>query len=260
MAHSSLAFGSAGDGPAVVLLHAFPYDRTLWRPQVEGLADGYRVVTVDLPGFGRTPVPAGGWTVDEAADAVADTLDGLGLTEPVVVGGLSMGGYVALAVARRHPQRLRGLILADTRAEPDGDEAKAGRAKTMELARAKGAEAVFEDAIPKQLCEVTRDGRPAVVAEARQIAGRQSVEGIVAALAALRDRPDARPGLADIRVPTLVLVGEHDAITPLAAAEVLAKGIAGARLEVLPAAGHLSNLETPAVFTSAVRAFLSEVR
>lgn len=257
MTRSSLAVGSAGDGPAVVLLHAFPYDRAMWAPQVRGLSDEYRVITPDLPGFGGTPAPPGGWTVDAAADAVADTLDSLGLADPVVLAGLSMGGYVALAFARRHPRRLRGLILADTRAEPDSKDARAGRAKTAELAKENGAAAVFEDALPKQLCEVTRTGRPGVVAEARAIAGRQSVEGVVAALVALRDRPDARPGLRDIRLPTLVLVGEHDAITPLAAAEELVRGIAGARLEVLPAAGHLSNLETPDVFTGAVRAFLA---
>ena len=168
-----------------------------------------------------------------------------------------MGGYVALAFARRHPQRLRALILADTRAEPDS--AEAGRAKTAELAKAGGAAAVFEDAAAKQLSEYTRSHRPEVVAEARRIAARQSADGVVAALAALRDRPDARPGLGAIRVPTLVLVGSDDAITPPAAARVLADGIPGATLVSLPTAGHLSNLETPDAFTAAVRTYLTGV-
>lgn len=259
MTRSPLAFEAVGTGPPLVLLHAFPYDRAMWRPQCEALSGGHRILAFDLPGLGETPLPAGGWTVDEAADAVVETLDGLGLAEPVTLGGLSMGGYVALAFARRHPQRLRGLILADTRAEPDSPEAKAGRAKTIELVKAEGAAAVFEDAMPKQLSEHTRSQRPDVVAEARRIAGRQSVEGITAALAALRDRPDARPGLAAIGVPTLVLVGADDVVTPPAAAQVLADGIRGATLVTLPTAGHLSNLETPDVFTAAVREFLTGV-
>ena len=254
MTDSPLAVESVGDGPPVVLLHAFPYDRAMWGPQ-RSLASRCRLLLPDLPGFGDTP--AGEWTVDAAADRLAAGLDAVGVTGAVAVGGLSMGGYVALAFARRHPQRLRALILADTRAEPDSPEAKAGRTKTAEVAKGGGAAAVFDDVVAKQLSEYTRSRRPEVVAAARQIASRQSVEGVIAALAALRDRPEARPDLAAIAVPTLVLVGSDDAITPPAAARVLADGIPGATLQEVPTAGHLSNLETPAEFTAAVRSFLA---
>ncbi len=148
MTDSPLAVESIGDGPPVVLLHAFPYDRAMWGLQ-RSLASRCRLLLPDLPGFGDTP--ACEWMIDAAADRLAAALDSFGVTDPVAVGGLSLGGYVALAFARRHPQRLRALVLADTRAEPDSPEAKAGRAKTAELAKAGGAVAVFEDAVAKQL-------------------------------------------------------------------------------------------------------------
>jgi pimeloyl-ACP methyl ester carboxylesterase len=246
-----LAVTDRGSGPTVVLLHAFPLSRQMWEPQVATLSDRYRVVAPDLYGFGDTPLPQGGWTVDSMADAVAGLVDG-----PVVLGGLSMGGYVALAFARRHPGRLRGLILADTKAEADGPEARAARDKMIALANEKGTAAVVDEMVPKLLGATTRKSRPEVEKEVRRIGSAQSAGGVAAALAALRDRPDATPGLGNIRVPTLVVVGVEDGVTPPDAARKLAAGIPGATLEEIPAAGHLSNLEDPAAFTAAVRRFL----
>lgn len=243
--------------PTIVLLHAFPLSSAMWRPQVDGLSDRYRVVAPDLPGFGEAAgVP--GWTVDSAADELAKFLEGSD-SQPVVVGGLSMGGYVALAFARRHPGLLRGLILADTKAEPDADCAKANRDRMMAFARDHGPAAVIDAMIGNMVGPRTTADRPEVVAEVKRIAGSQSVDAIVAALTALRDRPDATPGLADIRVPTLVIVGEDDILTPPATATAMAAAIPHARLEVLPSAGHLANLETPDAFTAAVRAFVDSL-
>jgi pimeloyl-ACP methyl ester carboxylesterase len=252
----TLAYESVGDGRPVVLLHAFPLCREMWAAQ-RGLADRFRVVTPDLFGFGGSPVPAAGWTMDAMAEALAAFLPGIGIDQPVVLGGLSMGGYAALAFARKYPDRLRGLVLADTKAEADTAEAKTNRDKTIAFARENSAEAVVEQMLPKLLGDFTRANRPNVVAAVRRIGSAQSVDGVAAALAALRDRPDATATLSHIRVPTLVAVGAEDTLTPPDGAKKMADAIPDAKLEVIPTAGHLSNLECPSEFTTAVRMFLA---
>jgi len=250
-----IAYADRGAGPGLVLLHAFPLDSSMWRHQVAALADRCRVIAPDLPGFGGSAVSAG-LTLDSAADVVAELLDHLGVNERVVVGGLSMGGYAALAFARLYPQRVRALVLADTKADPDDETARANRDKAIQLATDQGPAAVIEQMLPKLLAPVTRDTKPDVVRWVKETASRQRAEGLVVALKALRDRPDARPGLSHISFPTLVVVGEHDAATPPDRARELAGGIPNARLVTIPDAGHLSNLEDPVAFTNAVREFL----
>jgi pimeloyl-ACP methyl ester carboxylesterase len=250
-----IAYEEIGAGPVVVLLHAFPFDAGMWRPQIDVLADRYRFVVPDLPGFGQSAVSAG-LTIDALADIVAELLDHLGINERVVIGGLSMGGYAALAFARLYPQRLRALVLADTKAEPDDESARAGRDNLIRLATERGPAAVFEQLEAKLLGASTLAARPTVVSAVRQLAARQQTEGIVAALKALRDRPDAAAGLPHISVPTLVLVGEEDAITPPDKARTIAAAIPNPRLVLVPGAGHLSNLENPDAFSAALGAFL----
>ncbi|HEX4609655.1 MAG TPA: alpha/beta fold hydrolase [Urbifossiella sp.] len=254
----TLAYTDTAAGPTLLLLHAFPLDREMWRPQLAALAGAARVLAVDLPGFGRSPLPAEPWSVDTAADAVAALLDALGLTGRLVVGGLSMGGYVAMAFARRHPDRLAGLILADTRADPDDAAAKENRGKMIATARKDGAAAVVGAMVPKLLSDATRESRPDVADGVRTLGERQTADGVAAGLAALRDRPDAGPGLDALAVPTLVLVGEHDAVTPPTLAAAIAGRVYGSELVTIPGAGHLSNLENPEAFNAAVGRFLAE--
>jgi pimeloyl-ACP methyl ester carboxylesterase len=254
-----LAYTDSADGPTLVLVHAFPLDRKMWRPQLAALAGKCRILAVDLPGFGESPAASSPLTIDSAADSVAAFLDAVGVTGRIVVGGLSMGGSVALAFARRHADRLAGLILADTRSEPDDDAGKQNRDKMIALAKEKGAAAVFEQMKPKLFSDETRANRPAVVEQVQTIAERQSAEGVAAALAALRDRPDAASGLNNVAVPTLVLVGEHDAITPPTLASALAARIWGSEVVRIPGAGHLSNLENPEAFNAAVAEFLAKL-
>jgi 3-oxoadipate enol-lactonase len=256
---TTMAYDDAGKGRPVVLLHAFPFSRAMWRPQVEALRDDHRVLTPDLRGFGGTSPFEQAPSVEQMADDVAGLLDTLKLGEPVVLGGLSMGGYVALAFARRNPSRLRALILADTRAEPDNAEGKANRDKLIAFAQRHTPRDVIDSVMPKMVSAETRSQRPEVVEEVRRIASAQTPAGIVGALQALRDRPDATASLGALRVPTLVLVGSEDALTPPAMSETLATGIAGARLVKIPGAGHLSNLEQPAAFNAAVRSFLQSL-
>jgi pimeloyl-ACP methyl ester carboxylesterase len=252
---TAVGFEDVGTGPVLVALHAFPLDSGMWRPQIEELDGRYRVIAPDLPGFGRSAVSAG-LTMDAIADVVAELLDHLGVNERVAVAGVSMGGYAALAFARLYPQRLRALILADTKADPDDEPARANRDKLIQLATDRGPAAVLDQLLPKLLGPGTLANRPAAAQRVRELAARQTRDGIVAALKALRDRPDAGPGLAHIAVPTLVLVGDQDAITPPEKAKALADAIPNARLETIPVAGHLSNLERPELFTSAIRDFL----
>lgn len=258
---SSIAYDDTGPergpGAALVLLHAFPLDRGMWKPQVAALREVARVIAIDLPGFGESPAPPE-FGIEGAADAVAGLLAALDVPKAVVC-GLSMGGYVALALARRHADRLAGLILADTRAGVDDTQAKAGRNKSISAVRAQGSAALFEEMLPKVLCEATRSNKPDVVQQLKSVAGRQRAEGVAAALVAMRDRPDANPGLKDIAVPTLVLVGELDTVTPGLSAANLAAQIRGSRLVNIPGAGHLSNVENPAAFNAAVREFLASL-
>jgi pimeloyl-ACP methyl ester carboxylesterase len=252
-----MTYAEQGQGKPLVWLHGFPMCQELWQPQLQALSDHYRILAPDLTGFGGTSGFPGTPSVGQMADDVAAFLTALKITEPVVLGGLSMGGYVALAFARQHASRLRGLILADTRAEPDGAEAKAGREKMIALAREQGGTAVVEQMLPKLLGPRATKDRPDLAASLRRMAAAQPREGLAGALQAMRDRPDAIPGLSDIRVPTLVIVGSDDQITPPSAAQTLAQKIAGAKLVTLPDAGHVSNLEQTEAFNAAVRSFIA---
>lgn len=255
----TLAFDDAGTGLPVVLLHAFPFDRAMWSPQLEEFASaGCRVLALDLPGFGESPPADEPFSIDAAANLVAGFLADLNVTRAVVC-GLSMGGYIALAFARNHHAKLAGLILADTKAAPDDEVGREGRNKAIAAVTSDGAAKFAESMLPKLLSETTRESKSSVVALARQIATRQSDAAVVAALQALRDRPDAVPGLDAIAVPTLVLVGEHDTITPALAAARIAGSVRGSELHHIPKAGHLSNIENPAAFNAAAVAFLKKL-
>lgn len=250
----TIGYDEAGSGPPLVLLHAFPLDRGMWAPQLSALADVARVVAPDLPGFGESSA-AGAFTIDGVADAVAEFLAAQGIATATVC-GLSMGGYVALALARRHADRLSGLILADTRAGIDDSNTKANRDKSIALVNEKGSAALFESMAAKVLSDGAR-ADSALVGRLKGIAAKQSAASVAAALAALRDRPDANPGLKGIAVPTLVIVGEHDGVTPPLSAANLSAQIRACKLVHIPGAGHLSNVENPDAFNAAVRDFLA---
>lgn len=243
------------DGPAVVLLHGFPFSHAMWVPQFPLLEPAWRVVAPDFRGQGRSDPGDGQYTIELLVDDLCGILDGLGVAKAVVV-GLSMGGYVALRFAEREPARLRALVLADTKAPADGNEAKVQRAAGMRKAKTEGAAAFAEGFLPKALAPETLRNRPEVVARARGLIEACPPLGIAGTLLALAARPDATEPLARIRVPTLVVVGEKDAITPPGDSKALAAGIAGAKLVTVPGAGHLSNLENPDAFNAVLLLFL----
>jgi 3-oxoadipate enol-lactonase len=252
----TMEYEDAGQGKPLLLLHGFPFSLDMWRRQVDRLKKDYRVFTPNLRGFGGTDRFAGPPSMQQMAEDVAALLDGLNIREPVALGGLSMGGYVALAFSRRFPERLRGLILADTRAEADTPEGKANREKMIAFAQTHSSREVLEQMLPRLVSARTRDHQPHVVEEIRTMAAAQSREGIIAALQAMRDRPGSTPLLQHINVPAVVIVGADDVLTPLEAAQNLVNGIGGAKLAVLAEAGHMSNLEQPEAFNDAVEEFL----
>jgi len=262
----TLAYEEAGRGLPVLLIHGYPLDRSLWQPQMEALAGQARLITPDLRGHGGSTSPS--WEAPEshphsmellAADLAA-FLDAVGVTHPVVVCGLSMGGYVGLAFQRLYPQRLAGLVLAATRAAPDSPEGKAGRVKAAELARHSGTAAVVEGLLPRMFATATYAQQPAMVESARQMMLATPADTVIADLLGMRDRPDSTPGLGRIACPTLVIHGSGDQIIPASEAEGVAKAIPGARFTLLEGAGHLLNLEQPQAFNQALSEFIRKIR
>ncbi len=255
-----LKFQEAGGiGTPLILLHAFPLTSEMWRLQIEALSNEFYVVAPDLPGFGASSDFESAPSIEQMAREVAALLDELFVPQPVILGGLSMGGYASLAFARLFPEKLRALILCDTRAEADTPEGKANRDKMIALAQSESGAAVVEQMVPKLLGETTKNLRPDVVKTVTRLGLAQSDVAIANALRALRDRADSLYLLPQIQVPTLVIVGEEDGITPLAAAQTLAQNIRGAKLAVIPQAGHLSNIEQPEIFNNIVRDFVREL-
>jgi pimeloyl-ACP methyl ester carboxylesterase len=244
-----------GEGEPLLLLHGFPHDRTLWAPQLADDSLGVRRIAPDLPGFGESE-PTTDASLDHWADWVAAFLDALALPR-VIVGGLSMGGYLAFAFWRRHPERVRALVLADTRAGPDSDEARAKRRDMQVLARAEGAGAVAARMLTGMIGKTTRAERPAVVATLDTMMRRVPVPAIVDALEALATRADSGTTLRTITVPTLVVCGEEDVLTPPAESQAMHAAIAGSELAILPRAGHASNLEDPRGFDGLLSRFLT---
>jgi 3-oxoadipate enol-lactonase len=244
-----------GTGPPLVLLHAFPLNRAMWGSQVAALRDRFTVITPDYRGFGASDLPAGPLTMDDYAADVLAMLDVLG-HKRVILGGCSLGGYVAFRMIAHAADRVTALILADTRAEPDTDEGRQRRHAAIERIEREGPAGFVEEFAANLVGPTTKAQRPGVAAALRQIIGAPDARGLTAALAAMASRPDSRPLLASITVPALVIVGEEDALTPPASAEVMAKGMPHARLAVIPAAGHLACLEAPETFNRLVREFL----
>lgn len=244
----------AGSGVPVLLLHGFPHDRSLWSAQLAAPSAEARLIAVDLPGFGESEsaaVPS----LDAWADWTVALLDALEL-ERAVIGGLSMGGYLAFALWRRHPTRMQGLILADTKAGADSDEARQKRVAMQAMVLAKGVGAVAEGMLPGMTGKTTREKNPEAVAYLDAMMRRASVGAIHDALDALRNRPDSTPTLATITVPSLIICGDEDVLTPVPESEAMAAAISDSQLAVIPGAGHASCVEHPAAFSALLSGFI----
>lgn len=254
---TTLHFEEAGHGTPVVLLHGFPLDSRVWAKQIEGLADRFRVVTPDLRGFGKSP-SAEAFTLASLADDVHGMLAGVGAL-PAVFGGLSMGGYVALEYVKKYPSDLKGLMLIDTKAEGDSPEGKEARNKMIELVRSKGSSAVAEQMMPKMLAPDAAQSRPQVARELRRIMEACPALTIEHALAAMRDRNDHTADLPSIAEPTLILVGDADAITPPKVAQTMREAIPRSQIAIIHGAGHMAIMEQPEQVNRAMRDFLARL-
>ncbi len=254
----SLAVDVRGtNGPAILFIHGYPFDRTMWQHQL-GSLEGFRRVAPDLRGMGLSDAPDLGYSMTTYADDLAALLDTLAIDD-VILCGLSLGGYVAFEFVRRWRARVRGLILMDTRAEPDGPEARRTRDAQATLARDRGSEAVADGLIPKLFPDPAA-AASAVAMRIRRMIGATPVAGIAGALVAMRDRPDSTgllPTLAGI--PTLVVVGDADPITPPDDAQAMAEAIPGARFATIDGAGHIPPLEQPAETSRVIAEFIRTI-
>lgn len=251
-----IAYDDFGSGPVVALLHGYPFNRSLWRVQAAALQANHRVIVPDLRGHGESAVVPGPSTMEQMAGDVAGLLDNLNIPQ-ATIGGLSMGGYVALAFYRLFPLRVRALILAATRAQSDNDEAKRNREVQATKARREGMEGIADTLLPKLLTAATVAKRPEIVKHLRGMMASTNPEGAAAALEGMAIRQDQTSFLKQIVVPTLILVGSEDAITPPANSELMHREIAGSRLEIIEGAGHVVNLEKPEEFNASVASFLN---
>ncbi|MEO8540788.1 MAG: alpha/beta fold hydrolase [bacterium] len=232
----------------ILLIHAFPLDATMWAPQVEALGKTTKVIAVNLPGFGGAGSSGKVMTMDAAADHVANAAKDAGISSALIC-GLSMGGYVALAISRNHPRLAAGYIFANTKAGAD-DEAGADRRRQL-AARLNSEGSDFLVASPPPLLS---DGAPAALLDhVKSIIKAQPPESIAAAALGMAERPESAPDLAKISVPTLVITGSKDTLIPPEATKPMADGIKGARYEVIEGVGHLSNLEAPDRFNTLLR-------
>jgi 3-oxoadipate enol-lactonase len=254
----TIAYEDRGTGPAIVLLHAFPLNRTMWAPQAAVLSHRFRTVSIDLRGLGESDAPYWRYSMEQYVSDVKAVLDGLNVKKALFV-GLSMGGYLEFAMYRMFPELMIGLVLADTRAEADKPEQIQWRFNLAQRTAARGPEAVITEMLPKLLAPARYDRDPQLVASVRSMISAAPVPGIIGALMALAERPDSSDLLRRIQIPSLVIVGADDVLTTTADAERMAKGIAGAELVVIPEAGHLSNLEQPDQFTAALEGFAQKV-
>jgi len=245
----------AGSGWPLILLHAFPLNADLWRPQLERVPRGWRFLAPDVRGFGPGVPASISSTMAEMAADVEGFLDAMEI-DKAVIGGLSMGGYVTMALYAAAPSRFTGMVLANTRAGADSDEARAARDKMMTLVKREGPPAVADQMMPKLLGATSQRARPQLETLVRRLIESNTAAGIAAAMQAIRDRPDSFATLERSAVPGLVITGEEDAIIPVSESEAMARALPRSQLVVLPAAGHLSNIEVPDDFSEALGNFL----
>lgn len=253
-----LAYSDEGQGHPIVFLHAFPLNRTMWAPQVEGLKDHYRIITIDLRGHGESDAPMWRYTFEQFADDIKGLLDHLSISHATCV-GLSMGGYIFFALYKKYPHLIHSAVLADTRAEADTEKVKAARYSMAQIAYTRGATAIADLMLPKLLAPGSLETRKDIVDQLRQMISANQVSGIVGDLMAMEERPDSSPLLKEFRFPTLILVGEHDCASPPEEVKRMAQHIPGSHVALIPQAGHLSNLENPEAFNLALTQFLEDL-
>lgn len=253
-----MAYDDVGEGLPLILIHGSPFNRSMWRPQVEYFRSQYRLIVPDLRGYGDTTVVAGKTTLEDFAGDIVGLLDYVGVARGVVV-GLSMGGLVAQEFYQQFPQRVSCLVLADTYAHKVMPDAQQTRFVTAERIMNEGMQAYAQAFLPKMIAPHTIERQPEIAAQVMSMMANSSVEGVAAALRGRAERRDYVPLLADIAVPTLIVVGRDDEMTPVSDSELMHRSIDGSQLVVIEGAGHLPNLEQTETFNAALGAFLKGI-
>jgi pimeloyl-ACP methyl ester carboxylesterase len=231
----------------------------MWAPQYDDLYDMARIIGPDLPGHGASDPPDGAISIGLMAQQCADLLDNLGISEPIVVCGMSMGGYIAFEFYRQFPDRVKGLILTATRSLPDSEEAKSGRNAAISKIKQKGLESFNQTMLPKPFSPTVLEDDEELVSFVYNLMNQTSEEGAIAALKAMKERVDSTPLLPRIQVPTVIIHGEEDQIIPVAEAQAMQEAIPQADLYIIENAGHMVNLEQPDIFNGLVAEFLSDL-
>lgn len=260
-----LAYVDRGAGQPVLLVHGFPLDYTMWDAQIDALADHARVIAPDLRGFGQSPLgsadPEHGISMERYADDLVELLDAIKpvIDVPIVLVGFSMGGYIAWQFVRKYPERLQALVQCDTRAAADSDEARAGRLKMAEKVAEWGSARIAEMMGPKLIAPRSFETKPEVVSAVRAVVERTSPAGIAAAQLGMAARPDMTGFLPQIKVPTLVVVGAQDAISPPTEMQSIAEKIPNGKFVVVPDSGHMTPMENPAAVNQALLTFVKDL-
>lgn len=252
---AEIFFDERGEGPPVVLLHPFPADHEIWSPVADALATQYRLILPDLRGLGRSEVGDGIATMERHAADIVRVCERAGVGRAVLAGN-SIGGYILFEIWRRYRDRVAGLVLCDTRASADTPEGRASRLQAADSVLKDGTGGFIEAQIPKLIGETTRRNRPDLVERARQMMGRATASGVAAVQRGMAERPDSMPTLKTIEVPTLILLGDEDGLTPVSDAEQMRHGIRGSRLHVVRGAGHYAPFEQPEAIGRLLRGFL----
>lgn len=254
----NIDYRDEGEGLPVIFIHAFPLNQTMWDEQVAAVKNYCRAITLDLRGFGGSDVPDGPYFMDQMASDIRALMSALEIESAIIV-GLSMGGYVSLALYRNYPEAVRALVLADTRASADTHEGRERRKKSAHKAEHEGAKAIADDVIPSLLSRSAVETRPDIVERVRAMVEANSPQGIAAAQRGMAERRDSTYILAAIDFPTLIIVGSEDGLTPVAEAEAIRDGIHGSDMRVIEGAGHLSNLEKPHEFNTILAEFIEKL-
>jgi len=242
---------------AIVFIHGFPLNHTMWQEQAALVQSSFRVITYDQRGHGQSAAGDGQFMLESFVDDLLGLLDALRIQKAILC-GLSMGGYVALRTYERQPGKVLGLILCDTRSQADTNEAKLKRAASIRALREQGISAFAEGFLKNLFTPSSFLRSPEAVEAVRKMILACTLQGLIGTQIALATRTDTTASLARIRVPTLILVGAHDVITPPAAAAEMHERIAGSKMSIIPDAGHISNLENPDFFNHEMMAFLTK--
>ena len=246
-------------GMPVVLIHGFPFSKAMWKPQIDVLKKDFHVITYDVRGHGASDVGDGQYTLELFVDDLIGLLDHLKLFKVVCV-GLSMGGYITLRAVERHPERFRALVLCDTRSEADGNEGRIKRSGQAKTVKSEGMKKFAESFLKAVFYEKTFETNSQAVDSIKTIIEASSPLAVAGTLIALASRTDTTPSLYNIKIPTQILVGQHDALTPPSASFAMKEKIPNAELHVIPKSGHMSNLENTDEFNSHLLKFFNKLR